>query len=183
MKLCPYCLHYGHSVGVYQSGWLSRCIRCDRDVEETIERIPIKLERRGKVIMCCVHNRTVMEGVDVQLFAVGKPKGETYFRWWKHEPGLAPTRELITFTKMHNRAGKLDGWFERYTESLLAEWESRKDFKIAFRELLGYLKEDKVVAIACYCNPMKREVCHLSILADLIRDFEYEVVEAELTEV
>lgn len=125
-----------------------------------------------------------MEGVDIQLFAVGKPKGETYFKWWRHCPALAPTRDLVTFTKMHNREkGKINGWFERYTESLIDEWDNSAEFQREFKLLIKSLKEGKIVAIACYCHPMKRDICHLSILADLIRDFGYEVEEAELVEV
>jgi len=180
---CPHCIDWGHLVEVYSSGWLHRCLRCCKDIEVPIVRTPIKLERRGKVVLCCIHNRTVMENVDVQLLAVGKPKGQTYFQWWVHEPGLAPTRDLVTFTKEHNRKGKLNGWFERYEESLLAEWESRKDFTVAFKQLLAYLKEGKTVAIACYCHPLKRDICHLSILKGLIEDFGYAVDEAELLEV
>lgn len=183
MMNCPSCSQWSHLVEVISSGWLHRCPRCSRDIPRQIIRVPIKLERRGRVILCCVHNRTVMENVDIQLFAVGKPKGETYFKWWTWEPGLAPTRDLVTFTKMHNRAGKLDGWFQRYEESLLDEWESRKDFKEAFSRLLGYLKDGKTVAVACYCHPMKRGICHLSILRALIEDFGYEVEEAKLLEV
>jgi hypothetical protein len=141
------------------------------------------VEKKGRVILCCIHNRTVMEQVDVQLFAVGKPKGETYFRWWIHEPGLAPSRDLVTFTKMHNREkGKLGGWFERYTESLLDEWEVREDSKEAFVRLLRYLKDGKTVAIACYCHPLKRDICHLSILRQIIEDLGYECEEAPLVE-
>jgi hypothetical protein len=110
---------------------------------------------------------------------VGKPKGETYFKWWIHTPGLAPSRELVTFTKEHNRKGHLEGWFERYTESLLDEWMTRKDSIKAFKELIGYLKGGLTVAIACYCDHNKREFCHLSILRDIIEDMGYEVVEAE----
>jgi len=179
MKInCPHCAEYGKFVEVHACGWLHRCLRCYRDIPRQVVRVPIKLEKRGKVILCCVHNRTIMEGVDVQLFAVGKPKGETYFKWWKWEPGLAPARDLVTFTKMHNRAGKLDGWFERYTESLLDEWESREDFTEAFARLLKYLKDGRTVAVSCYCHPLKRAVCHLSILRGLIEDFGYLVEEA-----
>ena len=178
---CPHCINRGHLVEVYSSGWLHRCLRCDRDVPRQFKRTPIKLAKTGKLLICCVHNRTIMEGVDAQLLAVGKPKGETYFRWWKHEPGLAPTRDLITFTKEHNRSkGKLDGWFERYTESLLDEWESRQDFKIAFKNLIGLLRDGKTVAVACYCHPLKRGICHLSILKDLVEDFGFPVEEAPL---
>lgn len=177
---CPHCAEYGKFVEVATCGWLHRCLRCNRDIPKYYKRTPIKI---GKVTMCCVSNRTVMEGIDVQLLAVGKPKGQTYFQWWEWEPGLAPTRDLVTFTKTHNRKGHLDGWFERYTESLIAEWEEREDFKVAFAKLLKLLKEGKKVAIACYCHPLKREVCHLSVLKGLIEEFGYEVVEAELVEV
>ncbi|MNI73926.1 hypothetical protein D3C73_1299720 [compost metagenome] len=116
----------------------------------------------------------------MQLLAVGKPKGQTYFRWWTHEPGLAPSRDLITFTKMHNRKGHLDGWFERYTESLLEEWEARPDAIEAFTRLMKMLREGKTVAIACYCHPLKREECHLSVIRDLVEDLGFPVEEAPL---
>jgi hypothetical protein len=177
---CPRCAEYGHFVEVAAIGWLHRCLRCNRDIPKQYVRTPIKLEKKGKVVLCCIHNRTVMEGVDVQLLAVGKPKGQTYFRWWAHEPGLAPSRDLVTFTKTHNRKGKLEGWFERYTESLLDEWETRQDSLIAFTKLIKMLKEGKTVAVACYCNPLKRPVCHLSILRQLVEDLGYEVEEAPL---
>ncbi|MMZ43656.1 hypothetical protein D1872_52210 [compost metagenome] len=179
---CPRCAEYGHFVEVYSSGGLHRCLRCDRDWPKQYKRTPIIVPKKGKVLLCTVHYRTVMEGVDVQMLAVGKPKGITYFKWWQHEPGLAPSRELVTFTKMNNRKGKLEGWFERYTESLLDEWRERKDFTEAFTRLLNYLKQGKTVAISCYCHPLKRNVCHLSILRGLIEDFGYEVEEAPLTD-
>lgn len=136
-------------------------------------------KRKGKVLLCTIHGRTTIDGVDIQLFAVGKPKGKTYMRWWIHDPGLAPSKELITFTKLNNRKGHKQGWFKRYTESLLNEWSIREDFSKSFSRLIKWLNEGKVVAIACYCAPQKRSQCHLSILKDLIEDFGYEVTEAE----
>lgn len=176
---CPYCAEYDKFVEVYATGSLHRCLRCLRDIPRQVQKSPIKLEK-GKVVLCCVSNRTVMEGVDVQLLAVGKPKGQTYFQWWKHEPGLAPSRELVTFTKEHNRKGHLEGWFERYTEKLLDEWESREDSLDAFTRLIGLLNEGKVVAIACYCHPLKRDMCHLSVLRSILEDLGFEVEEAPL---
>jgi hypothetical protein len=180
---CPYCAEYDHFVEVYGTGWLHRCLRCNRDIPKQYKRTPIKLpKKKGKVILCTVHNRTKMEGVDVQLFAVGKPKGTTYMQWWTHEPGLAPSRDLVTFTKLHNRKGHLDGWFERYTESLLDEWETRQDSIQAFTRLLRMLKDGKTVAISCYCHPLKREVCHLSVLRSIVEDLGFEVEEDPLKE-
>lgn len=137
-------------------------------------------EDTGKLIICTIHGRTVMEGVDIQLFCVGKPKGKTYFRWWTHKPSLAPSPSLVTFTKSHNRdKGHLVGWFERYTESLLQEWSTSDEFKKDFAQLIQWLREGKVVAVACYCDSHKRSECHLSILADLVRDFGFTVEEAK----
>jgi hypothetical protein len=138
------------------------------------------VESKGKLITCTVHGRTTMEGVDVQLFCVGKPKGKTYYKWWTPKPALAPSPELVTFTKSHNRSkGHLPGWFERYTESLLEEWRNSEDFLKAFSQLIQWLREGKVVAVSCYCDPHKRSECHLSILADLVRDFGFTVQEAD----
>ena len=80
------------------------------------------ISQKGKLILATVHGRDGIPDADINLLAVGKPKGKFYFRWFKWEPGLAPSRELVTFTKLHNRKGRLEGWFERYTESLMDEW-------------------------------------------------------------
>ncbi len=67
---------------------------------------------KGKVMICSIHNRKSV-GADVHLFAVGKPKGTFYFDWWDHTPGLAPSRDLVTFTKEYNRSkGRREGWFK-----------------------------------------------------------------------
>jgi hypothetical protein len=176
---CPSCKKRGHNVEVINSGNLYRCLRCLKDTTEKEFKDSLSLKGRGKVLLCTIHGRTVVPEADIQLLAVGKPKGRTYFQWWEHKPGLAPTRELVTFTKEHNRKGRLDGWFERYTESLLEEWEERGDFFSQFSELINWLTEGKTVAIACYCDHHKRPVCHLSILRGLIEDFGFTVEEAE----
>lgn len=166
------------SAEIYTSSLFNRCIRCGRDVEVTTSVPSSSFKGKGKIILATIHGRTELEGADIHLFAVGKPKGETYFKWWKHTPGLAPTRELVTFTKEHSRKGKLEGWFERYTESLLEEWMTRKDSMQAFKALRAYLDAGLNVAVACYCDHNKREFCHLSILRDLMEDMGYEVEEA-----
>ena len=178
---CQYCEAKGYPSEVFisSSGNLCRCLTCDRDVEVKIVRTPIKLEKKGKVVICTIHGRTILEGVDKQLFAVGKPKGRTYFEWWEHTPGLAPTRDLVTFTKEHNRKGRLEGWFESYEESLLDEWETSSDSMKSFTQLLKWLNKGLNVGIACYCAPEKRPVCHLSILRGLLEDLGYVVEEAE----
>jgi hypothetical protein len=163
---------------IYTSSLFNRCLRCTRDVEVKTSVPSSSFKRKGKVILATIHGRTEIEGADIHLFAVGKPKGETYFKWWKHTPGLAPTRELVTFTKEHNRKGRLEGWFDRYTESLLDEWMTREDSIKAFKHLRAYLDADLTVAIACYCDIAKREFCHLSILRDLLEDMGYLVEEA-----
>lgn len=166
------------SAETYTSSLFNRCTRCGRDVEVTTSVPSSSFKGKGKVILATIHGRTNIKGADIHLFAVGKPKGTTYFNWWVHTPGLAPSRELVTFTKEHNRKGRLEGWFERYTESLLDEWTTREDSMKAFKELVGYLKGGLTVAIACYCDVAKREFCHLSILRDIIEDMGYEVEEA-----
>ena len=113
------------------------------------------------------------EVADVQLFCVGKPKGTTYFKRWVHTPSLAPSKDLVTYTKMNKKGD----WFKTYTKSLIGEWENSTEFSQSFIRLLNLLSSGKTVAIACYCNPSKRSVCHLSILADLVKDFGFEVEE------
>lgn len=176
MELCPYCHH--EEVFTSSSGKLTRCLICGKDVERKVERIPIKLSKKGKVVLATIHGRTKLEGVDKQLFAVGKPKGYTYFQWWEHTPGLAPSRALVTFTKEHNRKGRLEGWFDRYTESLLEEWDTRDDAIESFIQLIKWLNKGLNVGIACYCAPEKRPFCHLSVLRGILEDMGYEVEEA-----
>ena len=175
MYLCPKC-----NSEVFVGTVIVRCLRCARDLEAKTLNVPLKLKGRGKVVICTIHNRTPdMEGIDKHLLAVGKPKGETYFNLgWEHYPGLAPSRDLVTFTKEHNRGGKLDGWFERYTESLLDEWATRKDAMEQFIQLRKWLDKGLNVAVACYCHPSKRDICHLSILREILESMEYEVREA-----
>lgn len=140
---------------------------------------PSSFNQKGKLILATIHGRDNIPDADVNLLAVGKPKGTFYFKFFRHEPGLAPTRDLVTFTKMHNRKGRLDGWFERYTESLLDEWLTRDDSKQALVQLRKWLDSGLNVGVSCYCAPEKRPVCHLSVLRGLMEDMGYEVVEAE----
>lgn len=179
MEICPYCTV--GEVFTSSNNVLHRCLVCCKDVERKVVRVPIKLNQKGKVVLCTIHSRTPdMEGIDKHLFAVGKPKGNTYFNLgWQHYPGLAPTRALVTFTKEHNRKGRLEGWFERYTESLLEEWGTREDSIESFIQLLKWLNKGTNVAISCYCDSVKRPVCHLSILRKLLEDLGYIVEEAE----
>lgn len=135
--------------------------------------------QKGKLILATIHGRDSIPDADIQLLAVGKPKGYFYFKFFKHDPGLAPSRELVTFTKLHNRKGRLDGWFERYTESLLDEWLIRGDSMASLVRLRKWLDSGKNVGVACYCAPEKRPVCHLSVLRTLMEDMGYTVVEAE----
>lgn len=178
---CPYCHH--PTVFISSSENLIRCTTCDKDVEKSL--LPsVSLPKKGKVIICTVHGRKPLEEADVNLLAVGKPKGQTYFNLgWEHEPGLAPSRELVTFTKHNNHSkGRLDGWFERYTESLLDEWEIRGDSISALSKVVKAVKSNKVVAISCYCAPGKRDICHLSVLKDILEDLGCSVEEAEQIE-
>lgn len=177
--ICPHCEQKGYQAEIISVGSLNRCIRCVRDVRREVSRTPIKLEQKGKVLICTVHGRTNVPGADRLVLAVGKPKGQTYFQWWEWVPALAPSRDLVTYTKEHNRKGRLPGWFERYTEHLLDEWYSSKEFLNEFSSLVEDLKLGKVIAVSCYCDHRKREFCHLSVLADLIRDLGYQVEEAE----
>lgn len=183
-EFCPHCFtKKGYKVEIIVSGDISRCALCMRDLPEParrIVRVPIKLERKGRVVLCCVHGRAgKVDWADHQIFAVGKPKGTTYFEWWEHDPGLAPTSDLVTFAKRHPHKGSKKDSFQFYMEQLLDEWSIRKDFTRSFSRLLNWLKAGKTVAVACYCDPGKRDICHLSILRGLIEDFEYEVTEAE----
>lgn len=178
MENCPNCK--APKLFTSSNGKLTRCTNCGKDVERKVSPSSINSLKKGKVILCTVHGRTTMEGVDAQLLAVGKPKGRTYYQWWEHTPGLAPSRELITHTKEHNHSkGRLDGWFERYTESLLDEWVNRGDSQHALVELLKKLNKGLNVAVSCYCHPEKRPVCHLTILRELLEDMGYVVEEAE----
>ena len=128
----------------------------------------------GKLLTCSIHGRSKDTVADVQLFCVGKPMGTTYFKRWIHTPSLAPSKELVTYTK---RSGHKANWFNNYTTNLLDEWNNSSEFKSAFKQLLTWLGEGKTVAVACYCNTRKRQVCHLSILGDLVKDFGFEVEE------
>lgn len=183
MKLCPYCKDKGYhgEVFISSSGSLCRCLNCERDLDRRELLSPaIKSKEEGKVILCTVHGRKPLEEADINLLAVGKPKGKTYFSLgWEHDPGLAPSRDLVTFTKLHNRKGKLEGWFDRYSEKLIDEWLIRGDSISSFSRLIKYLKEGKTVAISCYCDSVKREFCHLSVLSDIIEDLGFTVEEAE----
>ncbi len=180
--ICPECLRRGHTAEVFIGRELCRCLRCHRDVEpveETISSPSPSFKGKGRMVICTIHGRKPLEEADVNLLAVGKPKGESYFGLgWTHDPGLAPSRDLVTFTKEHNRKGHKDGWFDRYTERLLEEWSVRKDAKKSLGRLLKWLKEGKTVAVSCYCDPHKREFCHLSILRDIVEDMGFEVEEA-----
>jgi uncharacterized protein YeaO (DUF488 family) len=180
-EYCPECLKKGYQAEIFSAGSLYRCIRCSKDIEKRkVDPEPVKLGKKGKIMLCTIHGRTVMEGIDKQLFAVGKPKGKTYFRWWKWDPGLAPSRELVTFTKDYiRRKGHKEGWFERYTERLLDEWAIREDTMQSFVRLRKWLDSGLNVAIACYCAPEKRPQCHLSILGDVLTSMGYTVEEAE----
>lgn len=179
--LCPYCKSKGKESEVYQTPIFNRCARCLADISD--ERLISRKENRdqkGKVLLCTIHNRKEVKGADVHLFAVGKPKGTFYFQWWEHTPGLAPSKELVTFTKSYNRTrGVRDDWFERYTDYLLAEWSASKKFMKAMKRLRSDLDSGKNVAIACYCPKHKREVCHLSILRELLEDMGYTVEEVK----
>lgn len=137
------------------------------------------LPQKGKLILATVHDRDGIPDAEVSLLAVGKPKGTFYFKYFKWEPGLAPSKELVTFTKTNNRKGRLDGWFERYTESLLDEWSVRGDSKESLVYVRKLLDSGKNVGVACYCAPEKRAICHLSVLRELMELLGYEVVEAE----
>lgn len=176
---CPNCTAKGYQTDIISVGSLHRCSKCTRDIEgkRTDSEVDLETRGKGKVFICTIHGRTTVEGVSKQLFAVGKPKGYTYMEWWDWEPGLAPSRDLVTFTKLNNRKGKKEGWFERYTESLLDEWMEREDSQIAFRKLMKTLDSGNNVAIACYCAKEKRPICHLSILRDILEDLGYEVEE------
>jgi hypothetical protein len=182
MQVCPKCLEKGHKAEIFLATNMSRCLRCAGNVVGVEVKTPPprpSFKRKGKMVICTIHGRKPLEEADINLLAVGKPKGYTYFDLgWKHEPGLAPSRELVTFTKEHNRKGHKDGWFERYTESLLDEWTTREDAKKALGRLVKWLKEGKTVAVACYCDSVKREFCHLSILRDIIEDMGFYVEEA-----
>uniref|UniRef100_A0AAU8BCF3 DUF488 domain-containing protein n=1 Tax=Bacillus phage Adastra TaxID=3143958 RepID=A0AAU8BCF3_9CAUD len=177
--LCPYCKSKGRESEVIQTPIFNRCYRCLADLPtEKLLKGEVSLKGKGKVMICSIHNRKSVEGADIHLFAVGKPKGTFYFDWWDHTPGLAPSRELVTFTKEYNRTkGRKEGWFERYTERLLDEWSERKDFMKAMKKLRKNLDSGKNVAIACYCPKYKRDVCHLSILGELLEDMGYIVEE------
>ena len=164
---------------VFSCKLFTRCLRCSRETETISVSPPSFKAERGKVILATVHGRTEIPNADVQLLAVGKPKGTSYFRFFKHEPGLAPSWDLVTFTKEHNRKGRLDGWFERYTESLIEEWLTREDSLEAFKMLRKNLNSGLNVGVACYCHHKKRDVCHLSILRDIMESMGYEVLEAE----
>lgn len=131
-------------------------------------------KKPGKLITCSIHGRSKDNVADIQLFCVGKPLGKTYFKRWVHVPSLAPSKDLVTYTK---RCKKNGDWFIHYTDSLLDEWSSSEDFTHAFSQLIRWLSEGKTVAVACYCNSRKRQVCHLSILGDLVKDFGFEVEE------
>lgn len=128
---------------------------------------------RGKLLTCSIHGRSRDRIADVQLFCVGKPKGTTYFKRWIHTPSLAPSKDLVTYTKRT----KHTDWFGNYTQNLINEWSNSEDFTHFFSQVIKWLSEGKTVAVACYCNTNKRQVCHLSILADLIKDFGFEVEE------
>lgn len=128
---------------------------------------------KGKLLTCSIHGRMNDNVADVQLFCVGKPKGTTYFKRWVHTPSLAPSKDLVTYTKMHKRGD----WFKNYTENLIDEWQNSQEFLESFSRLISLLSEGKTVAVACYCHTHKRSVCHLSILADLVKDFGFEVEE------
>ncbi|WIT26241.1 hypothetical protein [Bacillus phage SPO1L3] len=180
--LCPYCMSKGRESEVFQAPLFNRCYRCFADLptEKLLKKEVSLNDGKGKVMICSIHNRKSVEGADVHLFAVGKPKGTFYFDWWDHTPGLAPSRDLVTFTKEYNRSkGRREGWFERYTERLLDEWSERKDFRVAMKKLRKDLDSGKNVAIACYCPKYKRDVCHLSILGELLEDLGYKVEEVE----
>lgn len=127
------------------------------------------------MITCTVTNRFSNDLAPIQLLCVGKPKGKTYFRWWKHTPSLAPSAELVTYT-VRNKRGN---WWEFYTEKLITEWESSKSFKSSIKMVMSYLDEGLDVAVACYCLPLGRERCHLSMLASIFQDLGYECIEAE----
>lgn len=176
MNKCPHCTY--PTVFISSRELIIRCTNCGKDVEKS-SLSSINSLKKGKLIICTIHGRTTMEGVDEQLLAVGKPKGTTYFKWWKHVPALAPSRELVTFTKEHNRKGHLEGWFERYVESLMDEWLTREDSIQALSGLVKSLNSGKVIAVSCYCDTAKREQCHLGVLRDLIQDLGFEVEEAE----
>lgn len=129
--------------------------------------------KRGKIYTCSIHGRAKDNIADVQLFCVGKPKGTTYFDNWIHTPSLAPSKELVTYTKRKARGE----WFKNYTINLLSEWSNSTEFIQSFNQILEWISEGKTIALACYCNHKKRQVCHLSILADLLKDLGFEVEE------
>lgn len=135
--------------------------------------------KKGKVFLCTIDNRSyVLPDIDKQLFAVGKPKGKTYFQYWQHAPGLAPSPALVTSTNITRRThGDYTDWFTTYREELLKEWYNRRDFLRAYSELINDLDNGKNIAIACYCPPQRRLLCHLSILQELLIDMGYKVLE------
>lgn len=167
------------SAEVFISSLFNRCIRCGKDVEVKTSAPSSSFNQRGKVILATIHGRTSIPEADKLFLAVGKPKGDTYFKWFTHDPGLAPSRDLVTFTKEHNRKGKLEGWFERYTESLLDEWFTREDSMKSFIRLRKWLDAGLNVGVACYCDHHKREFCHLTILREVMESMGYIVEEAE----
>ena len=81
-EYCPECLKKGYKAEILSAGSPYRCARCSKNIEKRkVDPKSVKLDKKGKVILCTIHGRTPnIEGVDKYLFAVGKPKGETYFR-------------------------------------------------------------------------------------------------------
>ena len=135
-------------------------------------------QKKGKLITCTITNRFNKDLAPIQLLCVGKPLGKTYFRWWKHVPQLAPSPELVDYTNRHRKGNP--NWWDDYVPKLLQEWSDSKDFKVYLRKyVINNLNDGKDVAVACYCNRISREVCHLSVLSDIVTSMGYESVEAE----
>ena len=132
---------------------------------------------KGKLLTCCITGRGKTRYADIQLLCVGKPKSRMYEQFgWIYTPALAPSPELVTHTKIQQKKMRLE-WWNFYKDSLLTEWESSKEFYSSLSEVVSFLQQGKTVAVACYCPSVRRSRCHLSILADIVRDLGYETQE------
>lgn len=88
-----------------------------------------------------------------------KIEGITWF------PQLAPSKELFEQYMSEWRNGKVENWWDLYTEKFTAELLQEPKHS-AMRRLYNILTSGNNVALICFCTNRK---CHRYIIADVMK--------------
>lgn len=130
--------------------------------------------KQGKLYVISLSNvRKLPENTEIVKLLVTRQKKKINGIVWY--PCLAPSTELFRTYINKWKGGKVENWWELYTEAFTKEMV-REPMLSALKLAYKSLRQGANIAFICFCNTNKRK-CHRYLLGDVIKALDIEVID------